>query len=538
MLIGERLVFFADHEGTGNIYSCALDGSGLRRHTDHDGFYARNPSTDGTRIVYHVAGDIWVLDSLEAQQPRKLDIVLGSPPGARARQADHRGGPSRRPGLRRDRPGQRGRSARHSALADPHGRPGQGPVRDPGRARPGTPGARHDRQGRLGERRRGADALEIAMVDGSPAATASLAHGELGHVTSLAPSPDGTTVAVAAHDGRLLLVSLESGQVTELAVSDDGDIDDLAWTPDSAWLAWSQPGPRPLSRIRMARIADGFTVDVTDGRFADCDPVFTIDGLYLAFLSLRTFDPIYDAHSFDLAFPFGSRPYLVPLAAGTLSPFGPQPGGRPVGTGENSKDSSSERIEVTVETDSIASRVVAVPVDEGRYYSLAAVKGGLVWLRSRLAGVLGEGAADLDDDRPRPALERFDLRKREVTQLAGEVSWYVVSGDGSRLVVRDGSDLRVVPADRKAENGSSDEVVTVDLSRARYLADPAALWAHAYEEAGRICAATSGRRTCRTWTGTGSSTTTGPCSPGSARPPSSPTCSGRSSPNWAPPTPT
>ena len=65
MLIGGRLFFFADHEGTGNIYSCALDGSDLRRHTDHDGFYARNPSTDGTRIVYHVAGDIWILDSLE-----------------------------------------------------------------------------------------------------------------------------------------------------------------------------------------------------------------------------------------------------------------------------------------------------------------------------------------------------------------------------------------------------------------------------------------------------------------------------------------
>ena len=52
MLIGGRLFFLSDHEGTGNIYSCALDGSGLRRHTDHDGCYARNPSTDGQRIVY------------------------------------------------------------------------------------------------------------------------------------------------------------------------------------------------------------------------------------------------------------------------------------------------------------------------------------------------------------------------------------------------------------------------------------------------------------------------------------------------------
>ncbi len=96
MLIGDRLFFLADHEGTGNIYSCTLDGGDLRRHTDHDGFYARNPATDGQRIVYHVAGDIWLLDatSLDAE-PARLDIVLGSPSAARAPKiitaADHLG---------------------------------------------------------------------------------------------------------------------------------------------------------------------------------------------------------------------------------------------------------------------------------------------------------------------------------------------------------------------------------------------------------------------------------------------------------------
>ena len=96
MLIGGRLFFLSDHEGTGNIYSCALDGSGLARHTDHDGMYARNPATDGQRIVYHVAGDIWILDSPDAAEPRKLEITLGSPAPARAPRLvsaeDHLGG--------------------------------------------------------------------------------------------------------------------------------------------------------------------------------------------------------------------------------------------------------------------------------------------------------------------------------------------------------------------------------------------------------------------------------------------------------------
>ncbi|HEU0316793.1 MAG TPA: PDZ domain-containing protein, partial [Solirubrobacteraceae bacterium] len=174
----------------------------------------------------------------------------------------------------------------------------------------------------------------------------------------------------------------------------------------------------------------------------------------------------------------------MPLAAYTLSPFGPLPGGRPVGNGE-SKD-SSERVELTVDTDGIASRVVAVPVDEARYYSLAAAKGGLLWLRYPLSGVLGEGGADLDEAHRRPALERFDLRKREASVLTSELGWFTVSGDGSRLVIGDHGDVRVVPSDRKADNGSSDDVINVDLTRARVLADPAALWRHAYAEFGRL----------------------------------------------------
>jgi tricorn protease len=487
MIIGDRLVFLSDHEGTGNLYSTTLDGGDLRRHTDHDGFYARNPATDGNSVVYHVAGDIWRLDSLAADaQPRKLDIQLTAPPTARAPRvitaADHLGE------LDCDETGQ-------ASVVEVRGTVHWLTHADgPARALSVNPNARARLPRILGTTGKvawitdagGGDAIQIAEIEPTSAAAAmTITSVDLGNVTQLVASPDGEKLAAASHDGRLALVDVASGEVTPLTANDDGDIEDISWSPDSAWLAWAQPGPQPLARIRLARVEDGFTVDVTDGRFVDSDPVFTVDGLYLAFLSRRTFDPIYDAHSFDLSFPFGARPYLVPLAAHTLSPFGPLPGGRPVGAGDNAKD-SPERVRLTVDADGISSRVVAVPVDESRYYSLAAAKGGLLWLRYPLSGVLGEGIADPEDAHRKPVLERFDLRKREASVLAGEVGWFTVSGDGSRLVLWDHGDVRVVPSDRKADNGSSDDVINVDLTRARFQADPAALWRHAYAEFGRL----------------------------------------------------
>ena len=523
MLVGGRLAFLSDHEGTGNLYSCQLDGSDLSRHTDHDGFYARQAGTDGHRVVYQCAGEIWILDDLDASsEPRRVGITLGSAAAARVPRLvsaeDHLGD------LSCDATGR-------ASAVEVRGTVHWLTHRDgPARALAVTPDARARLPRVLGTTGQvvwvsdagGSDALEIAPAHGPeltatapPALPRRLAEGALGLVSEMAAAPDGATVAVAARDGRLHVVNIATGQVTLLAASQDGPVTGLAYAPDSAWLAWAHPDRRPLNRIRLARLADGVIVDVTDGRFADSEPAFTADGRYLAFLSARSFDPIYDAHFFDLSFPFGSRPYLVPLAAATPSPFAPLAEGRPVtdgpdagrkdaggrdsavrdsggrdsggkdaGAGDESPEGGSPSA-VTVDPEGLPGRVVGVPVAESRYSSLRAVSGGLAWLKEPLAGVLGEGAADPDASRPRPALERFDLAQRTSTELISGLNWFEVSGDGQRLVVRDGDSLRVVPSDRKADGDSPADTVTVDLSRARFMADPVAQWRHAYDEAGR-----------------------------------------------------
>ncbi len=155
MLAGGRFAFLSDFEGIGNVYSCALDGTDLRRHTDHDATYARNASTDGTRIVYQNGGDIWLIPDLSADsEPVRLDVTLGAPGVRQGHEAGLGRRSPRRPQLRRDRPGQRRSGARHRALADAQGRPGQGALGDPRPGRAAAASARRHRPGGLGRRGR------------------------------------------------------------------------------------------------------------------------------------------------------------------------------------------------------------------------------------------------------------------------------------------------------------------------------------------------------------------------------------------------
>jgi tricorn protease len=514
LLVGDRIAVLSDHEGIANLYSCRPDGTDLRRHTAHEipaspldgwdgrAFYARQASTDGRRVVYQAAGELWLLEDLDGE-PRPLEIELG---GAR---------PARRPRL------MTGRDHLGDLSCDHDGRASAIEVRGtvhwlthrdgPARTLAADPRARARLPRVLGRTGQvvwvtdadGVDALEVAPATGlQPGAQARrLASGELGSVDDLMTAPDGSTVAAAAHDGRLLLVDLATAHVHELAASADGPVGDLAFSPDSAWLAWSQPGPEPLRRIRLARLADRTVTDVTSTRFMDTDPVFTLDGKHLAFLSWRGFDPVYDAHFLELSFPFGCRPYLVPLAAETPSPFAPFADGRPVGGDDDKKDdekkyrkdqdgAAESPTRVVIDLEGLPERVVPFPVEESRYSSMRAVKGGVAWLKVPLYGALGESGAELDGDRPRPSLHRFDLGKRSTDEIVAGLSWFEVSGDGTRIVVRDRGRLRVVPSSHRisspSDDDDDDDAFTVDLSRARLTADPVAWWRHAYDEAGRI----------------------------------------------------
>ncbi|MFF9770761.1 S41 family peptidase [Streptomyces sp. NPDC014636] len=540
MFIDGRIAFLSDHEGVGNLYSCAYDGTDLRRHSDHDAFYARHASSDGARVVYQCAGDLWLVDDFSPNgEPRRLDVRLSGPrTGRRPYQVP---AAQNIDGISVDETGRASAVVVRGSLYWLTHRDG------PARTITDPPGVRVRLPEMLGSTGQvayvtdaeGADAVEIAHL---PRATGDraprrLASGALGRVQEMVCDPLGERLAVASHDGRLLLIDVTEeegaqgaeegsqgelpaedsteatgsdrdtgagtdagpataeepdsagshGTVSELIRSVNGPVRDLAFSPDGSWLTWSHPGiGRSLRQIKLARIKDRLIVDVTNGRFEDENPVFTRDGRYLAFLSWRGFDPVYDVHTGDLSFPLGCRPYLVPLSSATPSPFAVNPEGRPAAGGLDpmEDEETGEAGTVTVEVEGLANRVTPFPVIASKYSALCPVAGGgLVWLRWPISGALGETFVNPADVSGRPTLEYFNISKAKKSELVDHLDWFAVSGDGTRLVVVDEGDLRAVPS---TEVGDGDTTVWIDLRRILHEVDPPAEWRHAYDEAGRL----------------------------------------------------
>jgi tricorn protease len=504
MWIGNRVAFLSDHDGVAQLWSSLPDGSDLTRHSDHE-FYARNASTDGARVVYHSGGELHLVENLtDGARPRRLDIRLGGPRVDRQpypiNAARHLGHISPDAGAR-------------ASVIEVRGSIHQVTHRDgPARTLSATPGVRNRLPQTLPDGRsvwvtdaEGEDGLEFS--DGRRVAV-----GALGRVEELTASPDGATLAVANRDGLVLLVTVADGTVRELDRSGAAQASGLAFAPDSQWLVWShstnsEEVPRQL---RLAQVVEGTVTELTPPRFNDYAPTFTTDGKHLAFLSMRDFDPVYDEHVFDLSFPLACRPYLLTLAADTLSPFGPQPLGRALGKGDDkdadpddgdpakgtdSADSSDDSpadsgadapARTRLDLEGLSDRIVPFPVSSGRYTDLRAVKGGVVWLEHPLTGELGNAKATPEGEAERSSLERFDFGTRRAETLVDELDRFAVSGDGSRLAVVDRGELRIVPADRRVGKDEQDDAVTVDLSRVRITIDPAAEWRQMFDETARL----------------------------------------------------
>ncbi|MBA2769083.1 MAG: PD40 domain-containing protein, partial [Sporichthyaceae bacterium] len=516
----QRIAFCSDHEGRGQLYSAVVGRrapttSRLACRTDSD-FYVRHASGDGRQVVYCAGGDVYLLESLDdGVEPRRVDLRIG---GARPLLRPHRVKATSRLGtISPDRTGRASAIESRGTVSWVSHRGGPARTLATGSAvRRRLPVVLDDTRVAWVTDVDGDDALEVLDLDSPDAAPQTLvAAGRIGRVVEMAASPDGRRIALSTHDGRILTCTVPAADVTHAVAPKEidsitGDMSGLVFSPDSRWLVWSasgpgpweDPGPRPLRQINIADLDRGRVIAVTSLRFTDTNPVFTLDGKYLAFLSIRSLDPVYDSFSFDLSFPAGCRPHLVALAADIPSPFDPIVGGRPLEPPEPeqaAQEAVAEAVpaeageagapkpdtartrpaapKTVVDVDGLEHRIVPVPVEAGRYSSLAAAKHGLVWLREPLRGELGDNRATVTAEPERARVEHFDLRTSKLSTVVATADRVEITGDGNWLLVVDQDRLSVVPSDKAApKEGDSADVVRVDLDRLRVEVDPPVEW--------------------------------------------------------------
>jgi tricorn protease len=554
MWVGNRIYFLSDHEGIGNIYSCTADGGGLRRHTNHEEYYVRYPSTDGKRIVYTCGADVLVLD-VARDQSNRIDIQVPSAPRQSQRKFRSTAGSIEHISVH---------PQGHSLGLISRGQPFTFPFWEEAVMQHGVGSkCRYRLLSWLGSGTHfvvvndvcGFERIELHKADQTEKPRYITDH-DIGRVVSLAVSPTSNILAVSNHKHELLLVDVDKKKTHLLDRGPAARIERMAWSPDGRWIAYSYAPYPDACNLRIYDTKENRTHDVTTPIRADFCPSFDPDGNYLYFLSSRDFNPVYDAINFDLGFPFAVRPHLVALRAGVPSPFIPvtrslqgtvpgtagsaQPaaaateGAPATGSANDSKkkktaaatgkaaktaaktvakDKKSAANQptapeqkngaapaeaapkpVVIEFEGIHDRVLAFPVEEGRYQQIAGLPGRVVFTKAPVRGIKRGGHSWYNEQEDAGTLLVYDIKEQRSGALFNNVSWFSLGRDNRTMVYSSNRRLRAVDAlcaitdspSNPPGDDCSRKTGWLDLNRAHVLIEPHAEWKQMFDECWRL----------------------------------------------------
>lgn len=486
--IGQRIYFLSDHEGIGNLYSCLPNGQDLRRHTHHSDYYACNAATDGRRIVYHAGAELYVYDPATNRTAR-IAVQYRSARSQRRRKFVSAGRYLDSWTLSAD--GQQiALTTRGRAFAFANWR---GAVFAPGEAQ----GVRFRHAHWLNDGQRlialtdgtGEERFAILRADGAQPPVL-LPELDIGRVTQVGVNPRHDLIAFTNQRHELFTLDLDSGELRLLArgtaKTTRGDRWTVGrrytfeWSPDGEWLAYSLTLSTHHSALSLWQRATGQHFRLTQPLLRDEAPSFDPQGRYLCFLSYRTFNPVADNTHFEISFPNGIRPYLIPLRRDLPSPFGLAAG---------TDGAASAGAALHIDTEGLTERVVAFPLEDGQYGRIFGIMGDkVVYSRYPIKGLFDSDWEVMPY--PKGALYVYDLTTREEKLLAQPIDDFAISRDKSAVLYRLDERLRVIRLDHPPEADAGDapgpQSGWLDLNRVKVEAHPAAEWSQMLREAWRL----------------------------------------------------
>lgn len=491
MWVAGAIVFVSDRDDVLNLYRYDLATKQTRQLTHETTWDVRWASSDGaSQVVYEIDGEL-ALHDLAAGASRRLPIVVPDD------------GVYRRPSrvsaadqIEDFELAPKGERALFVARGDLFTAPVE---KGPTRNLTNSSGA-HDKHARWSPDGKSiayvSDATgedQVYVVDqlgkGEPRALTS---GLTAMLNAPAWSADGARLAFSDHNGKLYVLEVASKKLTEVADDEYGGIFDYAWSPDGKHLAFSLTDPNRTRSIRIWSAEDGALHRATDETFDEYQPAWDPDGDYLYYLSERDYAPQISQVEWNFAGNRMTGVFALALRADVAHPFPPESdevelngekkeekGEKDAAKDEKGKKPAKEETEksapkpVAIDFEGLAGRVARVPIEADNLTSLGATKTGLVY---QVVGAFFYGRQSY----AKPRLELFDFEKREASTLVEDVQGWVLSADGAKVLVRQGSAYNLYEV--KPKGGEKKSVSTAGLEVDRV---PVEEWREIFDEVWR-----------------------------------------------------
>ncbi len=506
MWLGRRIYFLSDHEGIANLYSCTLEGNDLKRHTNHDTYYARNAKSDGRRIVYHAGADLYIFDPA-ADSDHKINIDFQSSKTQRSRKFVSASRYLEHYDLH---------PKGHSIAITSRGKPfsfgnWEGPVLQYGEEE-----ARYRLLNWLNDGKRliavtdakGEENFVLLQQNENGLLQSEIIEDlDIGRPVELKVNPQKEQIIFSNHRHELFQLDLSNKSLALIDKGKSNRIMEFNWSPDGEWVVYSVPISLQISILKLWQAQTGETHQITSPLLQDVDPSFDPQGKYIYFLSYRDFDPVYDNMHFDLSFPQGMRPYLITLQKDMTSPFmsrsnvllkhsngdksndnrSAKNNGNEDRNGENNDKPNDSLIKIDLE--GITDRMIAFPVREALYGRIRGTEDGkVIYSRYPVEGTLNQSWFPSTPP-AKGSIYIYDFENQEEERLLSGISNYRITSDGANIVYRSGNALRALKARSKPEENSknaSRKSGWLNLTRVKVSVIPAQEWSQMYSEIWRL----------------------------------------------------
>ena len=283
-------------------------------------------------------------------------------------------------------------------------------------------------------------------------------------------SPDSTKLLFGDRDQNLQILDIKTKKITNVDKARRGDIRYYDWSPDSKWVVYVKFGENTQDVVWVYSLEQDKSFQVTDDIYIDFSPVFSSCGKYLFFLSDRDFDLSFSSFELDYIYQNSTNIYAIALTKAIPPLFKDKNDVEEVkksdakkGPKAAPKAKEEKALAVKIDFDGINRRIVSFPLEAGNYSNLAAVEGGILYVKDN-------------------ELHMYNIEDKKDTAILKGITGGALSADGKKILYRAQQKFGIIDLKPDQKVGAGE----LDLSDLTMKIDPLKEWRQIFEDGWRI----------------------------------------------------